>query len=122
MIPRWHRVHWPLVAAALLAMPACNPGGGTSVLQSDQNGQTIAVRVGQEVDIKLGTVGPGQYDSLPELSSGAVRFIDASFVGPAVPAGPRQLFRFAAQRAGVAIITFRHSGMNPTVTDTIAVR
>jgi hypothetical protein len=41
---------------------------------------------------------------------------------PPIPSGSQQLFRFAAQTSGVAIITFRHTGMNPTVIDTIIVR
>lgn len=115
---RW----WPSgLAVATLAIGACNGASGT-VLEANQRGQTIGARVGQEVDVRLGTVGPGEYDSIPAVSSSAVRFLDAAFVGPPIPSGPQQLFRFTAQTSGVAIITFRHTGMNPTVIDTVMVR
>jgi hypothetical protein len=122
MIVRSHRLHRLILAAAALALGACSNETGTTVLENSQGNGTIGVRVGQEVDIKLGTVGPGQYDSIPVVSSSAVRFLDAAFVGPFVPAGPRQLFRFTAQTSGMAIVTFRHTGTNPPVVDTIAVR
>lgn len=122
MIARLYCLHRLVLAPAILAISACNGANDTSVLIANQQGRTIGARVGQEVDITLGTVGPGQYDSIPAVSSTVVRFIDAAYVGPPIPSGPQQRFRFTAQASGVAIITFRHSGTNPTVIDTIAVR
>ena len=84
--------------------------------------RSLFVDVGQELDITLGTAGPGQYDSLPTISSSAIRFLDMTFVGPFVPAGPRQRFRFKAEAAGRAIISFQHSERSPSVTDTVEVR
>src|SRR6266851_1748118 len=78
--------------------PAGSPGAapGTKIsLTMAETGQTIKVPVGDEVDITLQTIGPGQYAS-PTVSSPAVRFLGVSEVGPAIPAGPTQLFRFQA--------------------------
>jgi hypothetical protein len=122
MIVRPYHLSRLVLAAGTLAVWGCSGATDTSMLDATQVNQTIGARVGQQVNITLGTVGPGQYDSIPAVSSTAVRFIDASFVGPAIPSGPQQLFRFTGQTTGVAIITFRHTGMNPTVVDTIAVR
>lgn len=44
-----------------------------------------------------------------------------SYVGPAVPSGPRQLFRFRAEATGTTIVTFHHTGDFPTVEDTVVV-
>jgi hypothetical protein len=122
MIAHSYRLPHCVITAAALTIGACTSDSGTTVLEDSQTSQTIGLRVGQEVDIKLGTVGPGQFDSIPAISSTAVRFLDVAFVGPVVPAGPRQLFRFAAQTSGIAVITFRHTGTTPAVIDTIAVR
>jgi hypothetical protein len=42
-------------------------------------------------------------------------------VGPTVPAGPTQLFRFEAVQPGVAVIVFQHTAQGPTLEDTINV-
>lgn len=83
--------------------------------------QTLSLVAGQEVDIKLQTVGPGEYSSPPTVSSSAVRFLGASLVGPYIPAGPTQVFRFMAVVSGQAIVAFHHTGVNSEVDDTINV-
>lgn len=52
----------------------------------------------------------------------AIRFLDVAFVSPFVPAGPTQRLRFKAEAPGHAIVTFRHSGSTPMVSDTVEVR
>jgi hypothetical protein len=89
---------------------------------TDTASRTVTVSVGQPIEITLQTVGPGEYQSPPMISSDIVRFVDVTFVGPAVPAGPTQRFRFATTARGTAVISFRHSGMNPAVEDTVVVR
>jgi len=82
----------------------------------------LRVALGQELDITLQTIGPGRYDSLPAISSPAIRFLDMSFVGPAVPAGPTQLFRFKAEARGQAVVSFYQSTVGyPIVIDTVEV-
>ena len=83
--------------------------------------RTLSLAVGQEVDVRLQTIGPGQYASPPAISSSAMRFLAVSFVGPPVPAGPTQLFRFAAAAPGQAIVAFHHTGLDPEVDDTMNV-
>src|SRR6266849_893637 len=83
--------------------------------------RTLSLLLGQEVDVKLQTVGPGEYSSPPTVSSSAVRFLGASFVVQYVPSGPTQVFRFMAVAPGQAIVVFHHTGANPEVDDTMNV-
>jgi hypothetical protein len=55
------------------------------------------------------------------VSSGVVQFLDVSEVGPFVPAGPTQRFRFYATTRGQAVIVFQHTGNDPQVKDTVDV-
>jgi hypothetical protein len=111
------RIH-PMIAI-LPVLAACSADQVLSV-----NGittRTMSVRIGQALDITLQTIGPGQYVSPPSVSSGSLRFLDAAFVGPFVPAGPTQRFRFEAVAPGQTVITFSHTGWNPAVQDTVNV-
>lgn len=83
--------------------------------------QTLDIAVGQELDVTLQTVGPGQYLSPPSVSSVSLRFLDVAFVSPSVPAGPTQRFRFEGEAPGQVIVVFQHSGNDPTITYTVDV-
>ena len=107
------------LATAGVILASCGP---EPLAVSGVRGQTLAVVVGQELDITLGTVGPGEYLSPPTILYPAVRFLDAAIVPPILPSGPTQRFRFQAVLAGRAIVIFRHSGGDPTVIDTVNVR
>ncbi len=113
------------VLLGVVALGACGttPTGPDPVLVewAGAASETHTIAVGQEIDFKLGTVGAGQYDSLPALSSSAITFLDAAFVAPNVPAGPRQLFRFRAERPGTTVVTFHHTGDQAAVTSTVVV-
>jgi hypothetical protein len=76
-------------------------------------GRSVVVAVGDEIDVTLQTIGPGQYGR-PVVSSRSVVFAGRSFVGPFLPAGPTQLYRFAAVAAGRARITLPHTGDAPS--------
>ena len=115
-------MHCCAIIAASMTIVACNARVTAPVEVTSTVTPTFTLDVGQELDITLGTFGSGSFDSLPTVSSSAVRFLDAAFVRPYVPAGPRQLFRFAAQRPGRAILTFRHSDSGVVVSDTVIVR
>jgi len=110
----WARQSWVLVAFFLVAC-------GSEPL-GESRGETLSARVGEELSITLQTIGPGEYQSPPAVSSSTVRFVDVAYVSPFVPAGPTQRFRFRAEARGRAIVTFRHSGSSPMVHDTIEVR
>ena len=84
--------------------------------------QTFEITVGQEFDLTLGTLGPGEYEVPPTVSSNALEFLDAAFVGPYTPGGPQQLFRFKGQSRGTALVVIQHTGSGPTIQDTVVVR
>ena len=96
-----------LLSLAALAL-AC---GAPSALTITASGETVSVTAGQEIDVKLGNVGPATYGD-PTVSSTSVRFVDVSVVPPYSPAGPTQLFKFEAAGAGSATITMTKT--NPT--------
>ena len=106
-----------LAAAVLLTACAKDP----LAVRSTQS-QTLTIAVGQELDLTVGTVGPGEYESPPSISSTALRFLDAKVVPPYLPSGPTQLFRFQAEARGLALVVIRHSGNDPTIQDTVVVR
>ena len=96
---------------------------GVSV--AGQSSRTIAVAVGQEIDVTLGNVGPAVYVSPPRISSGALTFLGVEDALPHVPAGATQRFRFKAVRRGQAIVTFTREpwhSMVRVVEDTFQVR
>jgi hypothetical protein len=107
------------IIAAALGLTACGP---EPLSQNGVPGKTLSVNVGQTLDLKLQSIGPGEYVSPPVISSTAIRFLGVSAVGPAVPAGVTQTFSFQAVAPGSAIIVFHHSAQNPVVEDTVEVR
>jgi hypothetical protein len=83
--------------------------------------RSFSIEAGQELELTLGTTGPGGYASPPEISSSAVRFLDVGIVGPPTPGGARQLFRFKGIVPGVAVIVFHNAEQDRTVEDTVNV-
>jgi hypothetical protein len=71
------------------------------------NGQQVTARVGQQIQITLQTIGPGQYGSA-KISSPAIEFEGAGFTKEQIPAGPRQVYRFRARSEGEARINIPH--------------
>lgn len=106
-----------LATATRLAACATEP----LTVRSTQ-GQTLTLSVGQELNLKVGTVGPGEYAAPPSISSPVLRFLDAKVVPPYLPSGPTQLFRFQAEARGSALVVITHSGDNPTIQDTVVIR
>ena len=88
-------------------------------LDTGERNRRISARVGERIEVTLQSVGGGEYAA--SLSSGAITFLDVQYCG-ALPAGVTQCFLFRAVSPGQAVITFRHSGMNATVQDTVDVR
>jgi hypothetical protein len=87
-------------------------------------GETLNVGVGQELELILQSVGPGEYKSPPTVSSPSLQFLDATLIPPNLdlPSGLTQRFRFKGVAPGRAIVVIRHSGDNPVRSDTVNVR
>ncbi len=84
----------------------------TISLGNADSGRTVVATIGDQVEVTLQTIGPGQYGE-PSVSSRAALFLGESSVGPPIPAGPTQLFRFEALAPGRADITIPHTGDSP---------
>lgn len=95
-----------LVSVIVLVTTACNAG---DVLGVDSRSQSIIARVGQDVEVRLGNVGPAIYESPPMISSNVVTYIGVDVVPPFNPGGPTQRFSFKAAGRGRAVITFRRT-------------
>ena len=111
-----------VLVLASLAPVACGGGDPVSVAVSGRTNRTFSVPVRTEFSVTLQTIGPGEYGSPPVISSTAVQYLGVAEVGPFVPAGPTQRFRFQANARGQAILVFHHTGANATVEDTVDVR
>jgi hypothetical protein len=96
--------------------------GSGIVSENGAPDRTFSLAVGSQLELTFQSIGPGEYMSPPAISLGAVEFLDVSFVGPAVPAGVTQRFRFRAVAPGKAVITFQHTGQTRTVEDTVNVQ
>ena len=99
-----------------------SPSGKVLSFDNGDNGRVLSVGLDDEIDVTLQTIGPGQYDEQPSVSSPAVAFSKVSILMPANPGGPRQLFQFRAVTAGHAVISIPHTGQNPRFEITVDVR
>jgi hypothetical protein len=89
------------MAFAQRAKGSAASSGELLSLNFESNGQHVFARVGQQIEISLGTVGPRQYGA-PEISSPAVRLLSIAQDGPANPGGPRFVYIFEAAAEGEA--------------------
>jgi hypothetical protein len=89
---------------------------------SGDNGRLLSVGLGDEIDVTLQTIGPGQYDERPSVSFPGVVFLKVSLLSPPNPGGPRQLFQFTAVAAGQAVISIPHTVQNSRFEITVDVR
>jgi hypothetical protein len=89
---------------------------------SGDNGRLLSVGVGDEIDVTLQTIGPGQYDERPSVSFAGIVFSKASILTPPNPGGPRQLFQFTAVAPGHAVISILHTVQNSRFEITVDVR
>lgn len=100
-------------------------GSPTSVEQQvlslnfTNDGQHLAASVGQQIEITLRTIGPGQYGT-PQVSSPSIRFENVAWPGQ-IPAGPTQIFIFDAAAEGEAQVHIPHTVQNVSFTVTIQV-
>ena len=84
-------------------------------------GETLRIAVGQELDLTFQTIGPGEYESRPSISSSSLQFLDVTAFRPAPRAGLAQRFRFKGAIPGQAIVVIHHSGNSPVIRDTVNV-
>ncbi len=87
-------------AAAQSRSPHGKTPGVLSLSFAD-NGQRVAARVGQQIEISLGTVGPRQYGT-PEISSPALQLVSTAQDWPPNPGGPSFVYIFQAVAEGEA--------------------
>jgi len=82
------------------------------------NGQHVSARVGQQIEISLGTVGPRQYGT-PQISSSAVRFLNTAQNWPPNPGGPSFVYVLEAAAEGEArvIVPVMNADEMPYTTD-----
>ena len=100
--------------AAILA-GACGHSGDHTTLSLVDNGTTVALSVGDTLDVELATVGPF-YFGTPTISSTAVRFLRESdqFANPPNPGGGKtQRYSFEAASAGNTQITIPRQTPQP---------
>ncbi|MEO7456751.1 MAG: hypothetical protein ABIY52_10850 [Gemmatimonadaceae bacterium] len=108
---------------ALSMVAGC--GGAAGIVGVDGRSQALSAKVGQEVTVTLGNVGPGVYGSPPAISTSAVQFLSVEVIPPFNPGGPTQQFRLRAVERGTAVVTFRRVQFETFVSiveDTIIVR
>lgn len=111
-----------LLPAACVADATSTTGGrcqpvGLLNLDASSSGSSFAATVGEEVDITLTHVGPGNYTLDPVLSSPIMTVLQITIpAGPPNPGGPAQLYRLRATAAGqVRIeIPFEAAGGGPS--------
>ena len=72
------------------------------------NGQRVAATVGQQIEIILGTIGPGHYGD-PQVSSSAIRYENVALAWPPTPGGPTQIYVLEAVVEGEARVEIRHT-------------
>jgi hypothetical protein len=96
---------WTSCGLAYAQRPKSSPRNKPQVLSLDftNNGQRLAARVGQQIEISLGTVGPRQYGT-PEISSPAILLGSVALQWPPNPGGPGFVFVFEATSEGEAQI------------------
>jgi hypothetical protein len=107
---------------AAIAVAACAADRVTTV---GSGNDVILARLGQEVDITLGNVGPATYQSPPDISAPVLSYLGVGVVPPYTPAGPNQQFRFKAVSRGDATVEFRRTlqdSLVSVVTNYVSVR
>lgn len=108
-----------LLVPSLLALAGCGDSAPTDVNGSPA--RLLQASVGERLDLRLQTVGPGEYHTPPTILSSAVSFLSAELVTPAVPAGVTQRVHLQAVAPGRAIVRFEHS-VGEALVDTIDVQ
>jgi len=121
---------WHVAMFFVPGLASC--GGKSAQSGSDSNRQAIALsaaamgstvdaNLGQEIDITLQTLGPGEY-ATPSMSSDSVQFLEVTTPAARNPGGPTQEFRFEAELPGTAVITIPNTAKSQPFDVTITVQ
>lgn len=113
-----------LSVSGLVLAVACSSRGPLEVWGLPA--QSFSLSVGREIDIKMGTAGPGEYVSPPTLTGSSLQFLEVTTPALAVPSGAQQVFHFKGVTVGQTIIVFHNTNppgiFHPDVIDTVNVR
>lgn len=83
----------------------CLPPNVLSLTDAD-NGRSLTVPVGEEIDLTLQTIGPNGYGTQVDVSSAAVTVLEVTIAaGPPNPGGPIRFYRLQATSLGTATVT-----------------
>ena len=124
---RLSRLNLAVALSAALATSACHLFESNPVEVNGGAATSFSIALGQEIDIFLQTIGPGEYGAPPTVNGSAITFLEVTPGGLNDPGGPTQLFHFRGVEPGTAIITFTNDcGCPPyptySRTDTVIVR
>src|SRR4051812_21714957 len=108
----------PVARGACVALVVLAGCGADKIVFVDSASRTATAQVGQEVEITLGNVGPGEYESPPTMSSAILTYLGVDVVAPFNPGGPNQRFRFRAVSAGQTVVHFRRT-LNGTILNVV---
>jgi hypothetical protein len=86
------------------SMPSTGSTQELVALNFSNNGQQVTARMGEQIEITLGTIGPKQYGT-PEISSPAIRLEGVALNWPVTPGGPTFIYIFEAASEGEAQVT-----------------
>jgi hypothetical protein len=100
---------------------AANTGQRVLFVSGADSGRRLTATVGQQIEVTLATIGPGQF-GLPVVSSPAVHFENVALRLPANPGGPTQTYIFRAANPGEAALEIRHTDQERNFTLVIQVR
>jgi hypothetical protein len=112
------RLQLSVAAFAAIALAGC----AAPIDDSAARTTTVTGAVGQQVILDVRSIMNTAWDSVPQLSSAAVRFV--SEAEPAAlynPGGPAQRFTFAALAPGRATVTLRRDGTGDVATYVIEI-
>jgi hypothetical protein len=95
-------------------------------LNFTNNGQHLPARVGQRIEVTLGTVGPTQYGD-PQVSSPVIRLDSVALDTPPNPGGPTFIYMFEAVAEGgaqvrIPIIHSQDQDLAKRLTFTVTIR
>jgi hypothetical protein len=97
-------LRWTLLAIGLLLPSACSDNPAGVSLTNPVNNGSVTVKLGDALNLTLGSVGPTSYVSTPNITGSAIVFLGSGVLSPSSPGGARLQYRFRAQGRGTSQI------------------